>query len=1394
MKYLIIFLLLTISVMAATPDILNSASFENGDLPNVWDGFTDGGGINPPSGNVQRSTDFAHGGSYSLKFVWDNNTADVSSQTFYIFGARNHVWVRAWFYQTAWPNGAGYKFGPRFWDAGGNIIAGVQTIYGHLAFIPAAPQWIAIDYITPNLPATNAWHCLEYELDYPNQQLRFWLDDVQLSNQGIYYDPDNMTSWTGQTVNVGLGRLIQPAMIDIVRVINPATNSGAAYFDDISISTLGRIGCNATAPVDTTPPVISNGQPVGNLSAGTTSTIMNVTTNEAATCAYSTTPGTAYSSMTKFSTTGATIHSTTISGLQGGTSYSYYVRCNDTAGNANTQDYNVSFGVALSAPNVLSASFENGDSPDFWDGFSNGGGSPPGPATGTDTNLTRNNSQAYFGNYSVKYSWGPNVNDSGAAFRYTFSSAYDELWYRFYYRLAPGWSITSIQKFMISQQPGWNTQLGGWELDSGAGFTWSFYQEAGALGTSIVPVANITTGTWHCLEADYRRNGDALPNAAFWSDGNQITQPDGPILSYGTPTGLSWSGGRLYAGPRGSSAQIGHFWFVGTRNGGNTGSGSLWLDGIAVSSVGRIGCGNATSTPDTTPPVISNGQPSGNLSAGTMSTIMNVTTDEAATCRYSTTPNTAYSSVTNTFTGTGTSHSATIIGLTDGQSYNYYARCNDTAGNVDMSDYTVSFKVGYFTSNVVSDASFELGDSPNQWDGFTNGGGGNPTPHTLDTAQHYGGSYAVKRVLPVTSGSDIGGSFYKQVGSYDRIWSRFYFYFNATMNGTLKFHLFFDPSWNTQLGGIGIQDGYINFSPLGFTGGGYSEWDGQGYKLVPLSNLTNGWHSIEVDYWRNGDTGGNVITTGDGEPSIAIWIDGNQITAGNGTPPTSSHGNGYWKNNRIYVGARTTSAQFGWAEWAGVLNGMPANTIPTSLWLDCISISSLGRIGPGSCTLSSDTTSPIISNGQPSGNLSAGTTSIIMNVTTDEVATCKYSATPNTTYASMTSNFAITGGTAHSTTINGLQNGTPYSYYVRCNDTSGNADTQDYSISFSVTQSQPSQDFPLTNECSSYQPGWIWCDDFEQNRLSSYFEYNNNAGNFSRVLGVGTNGSTGMRAIYTPGGSQMGYLSLAFGRTPSSYFKPVDSGTTDYQEVYWRFYFKNQPGWTGGGGDKLSRAIVFATSNWAEGPIGHFWSGSTNSEYLLLDPATGINLTTNLLQAQVYNDINAFTWLGWGIGQTPIFNNTNVGKWRCIEIHMKLNTPGSSDGIFEYWIDGNQEARKTGMNWRGTWTGYGINDINLENYWNAGSPVVQERYWDNYVVSTQRIGCGNATGLSPPSQRPGDLNDDGKVDFLDLLIVITDFRHTTTSIANTRADINNDGTVNLFDFVLLARNWGKVYS
>src|SRR3989442_9028106 len=101
---------------------------------------------------------------------------------------------------------------------------------------------------------------------------------------------------------------------------------------------------------------------------------------------------------------------------------------------------------------------------------------------------------------------------------------------------------------------------------------------------------------------------------------------------------------------------------------------------------------------------------------------------------------------------------------------------------------------------------------------------------------------------------------------------------------------------------------------------------------------------------------------------------------------------------------------------------------------------------------------------------------------------------------------------------------------------------------------------PSVSECATPQPGWIWCDDFEQNRLGQYFEYDSSGGDFVRAAGVGVGGSIGMRVHFATGQVSAGALHLAMGKVPSSYFRTVDAGTALYRDAYWRMYVRTQAG------------------------------------------------------------------------------------------------------------------------------------------------------------------------------------------------------------------------------------------
>lgn len=260
-------------------------------------------------------------------------------------------------------------------------------------------------------------------------------------------------------------------------------------------------------------------------------------------------------------------------------------------------------------------------------------------------------------------------------------------------------------------------------------------------------------------------------------------------------------------------------------------------------------------------------------------------------------------------------------------------------------------------------------------------------------------------------------------------------------------------------------------------------------------------------------------------------------------------------------------------------------------------------------------------------------------------------------------------------------------------------------------------------ECATPGAGWIFCDDFEQDRTSSYFETDGIGTVFNRTAGVGVNGSYGMQAHFTAGANTAGDLHLAFGKTPQSYMKPVDAGTAKYREIYWRMYVKAQAGWVGGAHDKLTRALIFGSStSYAEAMAAHLWGGDVplDSNNLILDPATGVDSAGNLVSTG-YN--SGLTYLGKVESVEPIFDAAHVGQWYCVEAHVKLNDSGSSNGVFEFWINDTLQAQKTGMNWVSSYSAYGINAIYFENYWNTGATVAEDRFFDRIVVSTQKIGC-----------------------------------------------------------------------
>ena len=198
--------------------------------------------------------------------------------------------------------------------------------------------------------SSGEWHSFEYYFklddDGTNGIGRIWVDGVLRGEQtninwscGLY---NYMTGWrhihfeSNQASPIG-----GPYYVDYDDMV--IYNQTPPNRDEHGNPFIGPIGWGES---DSSPPTRSNSLPTGNLLAGTTQTIISLQTNKPATCRYSTTAGVSYSSMTNtFSTTGETTHLQSITELQNGITYNYYVRCNDTSGNVNTNDYLISFSI-----------------------------------------------------------------------------------------------------------------------------------------------------------------------------------------------------------------------------------------------------------------------------------------------------------------------------------------------------------------------------------------------------------------------------------------------------------------------------------------------------------------------------------------------------------------------------------------------------------------------------------------------------------------------------------------------------------------------------------------------------------------------------------------------------------------------------------------------------------------------------------------------------------------------------------------------------------------------------------------------------------------------------------------------------------------------------------------
>jgi MYXO-CTERM domain-containing protein len=311
-------------------------------------------------------------------------------------------------------------------------------------------------------------------------------------------------------------------------------------------------------------------------------------------------------------------------------------------------------------------------------------------------------------------------------------------------------------------------------------------------------------------------------------------------------------------------------------------------------------------------------------------------------------------------------------------------------------------------------------------------------------------------------------------------------------------------------------------------------------------------------------------------------------------------------------------------------------------------------------------------------------------------------------------------------------------------------------------------------ECDAPKPGWIACEDFESGHLGWQAWLDGSP--FVQCVGCTNEGNDPARIRLTnePGAAYAGEWALHMPGEASAQYqggslavrtcageKKAGCELTNYEHLYFRTFVKLAE-------DHQyvhhflalagSRPDAFWDTDGNAGcrPNGERWAGTTvdfNKSHELFfytyHPDMGCDAGGYCSGDYAQNICSGCADKGmpcengleccWGNHFEP--EPAVVlprGQWVCLEMFMKLNTPGAADGEMAFWIDDQLGVAVDGMRWRDV-PELGLNKAFLQHYIEVGDTDVSNRVWfDNVVVSTERIGCGDARPEPDPTDTDGD--------------------------------------------------------
>jgi hypothetical protein len=140
---------------------------------------------------------------------------------------------------------------------------------------------------------------------------------------------------------------------------------------------------------------------------------------------------------------------------------------------------------------------------------------------------------------------------------------------------------------------------------------------------------------------------------------------------------------------------------------------------------------------------------------------------------------------------------------------------------------------------------------------------------------------------------------------------------------------------------------------------------------------------------------------------------------------------------------------------------------------------------------------------------------------------------------------------------------------------------------------------------------------------------------------------------------------------------------------------------------------------------------------------TGNNKFSTTLAIDKWNELHLYTYhmeQRGGYGEWLYCDGLfcgpelSAGKWHCVEVMLKANTPGMDNGKAKAWLDGGLVISEDGLQFRNN-QAVKIRRFSIIDYFGGGgarntSPRDQRIYIDNYVISKTPIGCLKPAGSS----------------------------------------------------------------